>query len=300
MWTRSSSAWTLGGSTVGQLARRVWSELWADEVPDRAAVLAYYFLFALFPALLFLTALLAFLPVPNLMDTLMRYVERILPATAAGRLEQTVAEVTQQRRGGLLSLGAVLALWSASAGMASVMNALNVAYDLDDVRAWWKRRAVAIVLTVGFALFIIGGLVLLVFGPKLANWAMGLAGLASLPELAWTIMTIPVALFFVTLGVALVYYLAPAGQQRWRWITPGSALAVGLWLLMSIGLRVYTASFGSYNATYGSIGAVILLMLWLYLTGFALLVGAEVDAEIEAAAARHGIRVDGVRAPRTT
>ena len=97
---RRRPAWTLGGSTVGQLARRVWREIWADEVPDRAAVLAYYFLFALFPALLFLTALLAFLPVPNLMDTLMGYVDRVLPATAAGRLEQTVAEVTQHRRGG--------------------------------------------------------------------------------------------------------------------------------------------------------------------------------------------------------
>lgn len=283
--TRRSSPWALGGLTVSALGVRVWNEFWDDEVSDRAAALSYYFLFSLFPALLFLASLLGFLPIPDLMERLMRYVEPVLPARVAFTIRQTLAEVLQGHAG-LLSVGALVALWSASNGMASLMTALNVAYEATDPRPWWKRRLLAIALTLAFSLFILAALVLMVFGPRLGAAVAGWLGLGGLFAVTWNLLSVPVVVLLALVGIELVYYLAPAVEQPWRWLTPGSAVALVLWLAMSYGLRLYLAYFGNYNAMYGSIGGVILLMLWLYLTGVVLLLGAEVNSEIEHAAAR--------------
>lgn len=283
-----TSPWKLGGLTVRQLASRVWHEFGEDEISDRAASLSYYFLFALFPSLLFLTALLGMLPIPDLMERLMGYVNQALPDDAASVIEKTLAEVMRGSRRSLLSIGVLVALWSGSNGMGSVIVALNVAYDVEDSRPWWWRRLVAVALTVGFSLFILAGLVLMVFGPRLGETVASAFGLGALFTAVWTVASVPVAMTFVLAGIALVYYLAPAAKQQWRWVTPGSVVALALWLAMSYGLRLYVTHFANYNATYGSIGGVILLMLWLYLTGMALLLGAEVNAEIEHAAAHRG------------
>jgi membrane protein len=282
------SPWNLGGLSVRELGRRVWREIGEDEVVDRAAALAYYFLFALFPTLLFLTALLGLLPLPGLMDRLLEYVDQAVPPDAASILGRTLQEIQSGARGGLLSIGAVAALWAASSGMASVMTALNVAYDIEDARSWWKRRLISIVLTVGFALFILIALVLLVFGVNIGAVVADGLGLGAVFRLTWNVLSLPAVVVFVLIGIALVYYFAPAAKQHWRWVTPGSVVALVLWLAMSFGLRMYVMHFANYTATYGSIGGVILLMLWLYLTGLALLIGAEINAEIEHAAAARG------------
>jgi membrane protein len=223
------------------------------------------------------------------MDSLMGYVARVLPGDSASLIQRTLAEVAPNRRQGLLSVGAVAALWSASAGMVSVMTALNIAYDVSEARPWWKRRLVAIGLTFGFVVFLVVALTLMVFGPRqgeaLATWL----GFGSVFAFAWSVASVPVAIALVLTGIALVYHLAPAVRQRWRWITLGSVLAVTLWLVASMGLRLYLMYFDNYTATYGSIGGVILLLLWLYLTGIALLLGAEVNAEIERSAAQRAI-----------
>jgi membrane protein len=282
------SPWSLGGLTLKELAARVWKEFGEDEIVDRAAALSYYFLFALFPALLFLTALLGMLPIPGLMERLMGYVEQALPGDAASVISKTLDEIVRGSRGSLLSLGALTALWASSSGMGSMMTALNVAYDVVDTRPWWKRRLLSIALTVGFSLFILGGLIIMVFGPRLGRAVADRLGFGAVFTTVWDVASVPVSMLFVLVGIALVYYLAPAGKQRWRWVTPGSVVALVLWLGMSYGLRLYVTHFGNYNATYGSIGGVILLMLWLYLTGLVLLLGAEINAEIEHAAARRG------------
>ena len=288
MADQTPSPWNLGGLTVRELGQRVWHEIWKDEVTDRAAALAYYFLFALFPALLFLTSLLGMLPLQGLMDRLIAYAEQAMPPDAASIVRGTLSEIQSGARGGLLSFGALAALWAGSNGMASVMTTLNVAYDVQDARPWWKRRLLAIVLTVGFALFILTALVLIVFGPRLGETVANWVGLGPAFTIAWNFLSMPVVIFLVLVGIALVYYFAPAAQQHWRWVTPGSVVALVLWLAMSYGLRLYVLNFGDYGATYGSIGGVILLMLWLYLTGVALLIGAEINAEIEQAAAERG------------
>ena len=283
-----ASPWKLGGLSVGELGKRVWNEISEDEVLDRGAALAYYFLFALFPALLFMTALLGMLPIAGLMDRLMEYAAQALPPDATSMIQKTLGEIQEGARGSLLSLGALLALWSASGGMASIMSALNVAYDVEEPRPWWKRRGLAVLLTVAFALFIIGALVLMIFGPKFGATLADRLGLGPVFTTTWNIVSVPVVIVLVLVGIGLVYYLAPAKNQRWQWVTPGSAVALVLFLAISFGLRLYVTNFANYSATYGSIGGVILLILWLYLTGVALLVGAEVNAEIERAAARRG------------
>jgi membrane protein len=211
----------------------------------------------------------------------------VLPGDAASLIQRTLAEVTRDRRQGLLSLGAVVALWSASAGMVSVMTALNIAYRVTEARPWWKRRLVAMGLTLGFVVFLVASLTLMVFGPKLGEALAVWLGLGDLFAVTWRLVSVPLAVVLVLTGIALVYYLAPAVRQQWRWITPGSVLAVALWLLASTGLRLYV-NLNSYSATYGSIGGVILLMLWLYVMGIVLLVGAHVNVEIENAAAEGG------------
>ncbi len=275
---RAESPWGLGGLTVRQLARRVYLRLWEDEVLDRAAGLSYYFCFALFPTLLFLTALLGMLPQPDLMSRLLDYVDRMLPADAASLLRKTLAEVVSGASGSLISVGVLAALWGASSGMRSIMTALNVAYGVPDRRQWWQSRLIAIGLTLGFSLFGLTALLLLVFGGRIGEVVADRIGLGPAFTVVWTLAQWPVAILLVLTALALVYWLAPAAGRGWYWITPGSIFAVFAWLLMSSGLRLYVAFFGNYNATYGSIGGVILLMLWLYMSGVALLIGAEINS----------------------
>jgi membrane protein len=277
------SPWRLGGLSVKALAVRVWTQLWEDAVLDRAAALSYYFLFALFPTLLFLTTLLGMLPVPDLMDRLMGYAAQLLPDDAASLLRKTLAEVIRGATPSLLSVGVLTALWAAANGMASIITALNAAWGVEDPRPWWKRRLLAVGLTVGLSLFVPGALVLLVFGERIGQAVARALGLGSLFALGWSILSWPAVILSVLLGIVMVYYWAPAVDRRFRWVTPGSAFALIAWLAVSYGLKLYVQHLGNYNATYGPIGGVILLLLWLYVSGLVLLVGAEIDSEIEAA-----------------
>jgi membrane protein len=156
-------------------------------------------------------------------------------------------------------------------------------YDVRERRSWWKRRALAILLTLALAVFIMAALVLLVFGPFIGAIAAGWFGLGGVFTRAFTLLNVPIAIVCALIGIELVYYVAPAGERRWRWVTPGATLALLAWLAMCFALRLYVGRIANYSATYGSIGGVILLMLWLYLTSVVFLIGAEIDAEIDAA-----------------
>jgi membrane protein len=167
--------------------------------------------------------------------------------------------------------------------MVSVINALNVAYRVGEPRPWWKRRLVAVVLTVGLTIFMVTALVLVVFGSWLGGAIAAVLGLRSLFTVAWPFLHWLAVICCVTLGVGLVYRYAPAQPLAWRWLGPGSVFAVLAWLGTSLGLRMYVAHFDSYHVTYGSIGGMILLMLWLFLSNVALLIGAEINSVIEEA-----------------
>jgi membrane protein len=282
---RIASPWALGGLSVRELCRRVYARSRQDEILDRAAELSYYFAFALVPTLLFVTTLVGLLPTPDLTPKLMSYADRVLPRDTASLLKRTLAEVVSGASRSLLSLSVLAALLGASSGMLSIMKALSVAYGIVDRRAWWRQRLIAILLTLGFSLFVLTAMLLLVFGERIGDAIGEWMGLGPVTTRAWQLLQWPLGACLGLIGLTLVYHLAPAAAPSWSLITPGSTVALVSWLAMSLGLRFYVNHFGSYNATYGSIGGVILLMLWLYWSGVALLVGAELDAAIERAAA---------------
>ena len=276
--------WTLGGMRVTTLAKRVWDEINADDVWGYAAQLAYYFLFSLFPFFIFLAALLAYVPIPDLMEQIMALLGQFLPGTVLDMVKDNVLELVTQPRGGLLSLGILLALWTAASAIAAMTDSLNRAYGVKEGRPFWKVRVVAVLLTVGLAALMLSSMVLLIFGSELGSLIATKVGLGSAFDAAWEILRWPIIVFLMMFGAALIYYFAPDVEQEWRWITPGSVFAVLAWILMSLLFAWYVDHFGNYSVTYGSIGAVIILLTWMYFTGFFLLVGGEINAEIEHAA----------------
>lgn len=294
-----TSPWKLGGLTPWQLGRRVWRDMSEQAIMDRAASLSYYFLFALFPTLIFLTSLLGLFQDQRLMDEFLDYVGRLIPGDAFSMLQKTLDEIVRGARGGLLSVGALGTLWAASAGMASIINALNAAYGVRDPRPWWKYRLTAVVLTLLFSLFVMTAMLLLFFGGELGRRLAAWAGLGFAFSAVWSVLRWTIVIGAVLVGIAFVYYLAPAVRQRWQWVTPGSAFALVAWLGVSTGLKFYVANFAKYNAVYGSIGGVVLLLIWLYWSGLVLLIGAEINSQIERAAAERGRRdakLEGERA----
>ena len=286
-----ASLWALGNLGWRELAKRVWKEIQEDEVFGRAAELSYYFLLALFPFLIFLTSILGFIlgSGNNTREMLFNYLARVMPPSAYQLISQTMMEVSNASSGGKISFGLLAALWAASNGMTAITTSLNSAYDVEETRPWWKQRLTAIALTMSLSVLIISALILVVAGGWIADWLGVHFGLGSTFPLAWKIIQWPIVLFCITLAFALIYYFAPdLHEQKWQWLTPGSAIGVALWLLVSIAFRVYLNFFDSYSATYGSLGAVIILMLWLYFTGTAVLIGGEINSEIENAAAQQG------------
>jgi membrane protein len=265
----------------GDLTKRTAVELVADNCLGLAAQLAYYFFLALFPALLFLVALVSFLPVENLLDTIMATLGRVAPGDVISIIREQILKISGSPSGGLLTLGMLGTIWSTSSGMTAIIDALNQAYDLQESRPWWKVRLTAIGLTIALAVFIVASTVLVLAGPALAERAADWLHLGAVFTWTWKIVQWPLVFLVVSLAMALVYYFAPDAEQSFIWITPGSILATILWLLTSLAFRFYVTNFASYNATYGTIGGVIVLLLWLYVSSLAVLAGAELNAEIE-------------------
>ncbi|HYE64139.1 MAG TPA: YihY/virulence factor BrkB family protein [Pyrinomonadaceae bacterium] len=284
-----NSLWQLGGLTWKELGRRVWHETNEDDVFGRAAQLSYYFLLALFPLLFFLITLLGYFAEAGseMRDELLAYIGQVMPQSASELVYRTISEVTEGKSGGKLSFGILAALWAASNGMGAISQTLNIAYSVKETRPWWKVRLITIGLTVAISVLIISALTLVLYGGRIADAVAGVYGLGTVFKLMWNILQWPLVLAFVILTFNLIYYFAPdLRDQDWRWVTPGALIAMVLWLLVSFGFRTYLQFFNSYSATYGSLGALIILMLWFYLSGAAILIGGEVNSEIENAAAQ--------------
>ncbi|MGI9068981.1 MAG: YihY/virulence factor BrkB family protein, partial [Pyrinomonadaceae bacterium] len=299
-----ASLWRLGGLTWKDLGKRVVSEIQEDDVFGRSAQLAYFFLLALFPLLLFLTSVIGLLlgSGTGLRHSLFNYLSQVLPGSAFQLVDATMNEVSTASSGSKVTFGILAALWAASNGMGAITEALNIAYNVKESRPWWKQRLTAVGLTTGLSVLIISALVLVLYGGQLADYVAGHYGFGEFFTITWKILQWPIVLAFMLLAFALIYYVAPdLHEQKWAWVTPGSVVGVGLWLLVSFGFRLYLHFFDSYSKTYGTLGAVIVLMLWLYLTGAAILIGGEVNSEIENAAAKAGdpdAKEKGEKAPR--
>jgi len=302
----AKSMWKLSGLSWRDLGKRTWQEMTSDDVFGGAAKLAYYFLLALFPLLIFLTSAIGLIvgSGTGMRHALFGYLARVMPSSAFQLIDETMREVSQASGAGKLSIGLLLALWAASNGMGAITQALNTAYDVEETRPWWKQRVVAVVLTTALSLVIVIALGIVFGGGKAADYLAASYGFGAAFTVSWKILQWPIALAFMLLAFALIYYFAPdVRDQDWKWITPGAAIGVVLWLLASFAFKGYLHFFDSYSKTYGSLGAVIVLMLWLYVTGLAVLIGGEVNSEIEHAAAEKGAadaKRKGAKSPSRT
>ena len=245
-----------------------------------AAALSYYFILSLFPSLIVLSAIVAYLPVPNLFDQALSMMARFLPPDSMGLVRRVLSDVITPNRGTFLSFGILGTLWTASGAFAAAIEALNIAYDVEDDRPFWKTRPLAVGLALVTGALMLVALSVMIVGPRFGEWLAGRAQLSYLFVLLWPYIHWSIAIGFTILAVEALYFLAPNVKQRFLATLPGAILAVGCWLALSYLLGLYFRHFGSFNKTYGTLGAGIALMTWLYWTGFAMLVGAELNSEL--------------------
>src|SRR5262245_35615947 len=290
-----------------ELGRRTWREIVDDDVTGLAAQLAYYFFLALFPALLFLLALASFFSLSNITDEVGRSLGPFMSPQVLDLIQEQMRRLADNEDGGLLTFGVAGALWSSSAAIVSIVGALNRAYDIEEGRPWWKVRLIAIGLTLATAAVVLIAIALVLVGPTLAENLGWTTGWGRPFEWTWLVLQWPLVFFLVVSGIGLIYYFGPDADQDWAWITPGAVAATILWLLVSLVFKLYVANFTDYEGSYGTVGAVIVVLLWFYVSGIAILAGAELNAEIEHAspygkASGHknadGKRLLGARAAR--
>jgi membrane protein len=289
-WRPLRNLWDLQGIPVRVIAHRTWNSLLNDNVFGSAAELGYWFLFALFPTLVSASSIvgLAARHASQNYDRLLHYMALVIPPSAYGIVFQTFNQITASSNGRKVTLGLAVALWAASAGFSAIQDSMNAVYKIKPFRPYWKVRGAAVLISTMLSLLItaiLGVLLAADFFARLVSlhikhYFIGDPTAALIRVLGWTVATGLLALLF-----ALIYYWAPDVRQRqWRWLTPGGAIGIVGWLLASFGLRVYLHFFNSYSEVYGSLGAVIILLTWFYLSGLMLLLGGEVNSEIEAAA----------------
>jgi membrane protein len=283
---RKPSLWALGGLTPLELARRVLLRFFKGEIFTRAAALSFYFIFALFPMIVALLAVVGLFAQNNSFRTgMIAQFGRIMPPSALALVETTVREISAQSGGWKVGLGLVLALWSASGGMSALMDALDFSYRVQESRPYLKRKAIAVGLTLAIVLLSSVDLGIVLYGGSLAEFVGQRTGLSHAMVTLWQLADWPIALLLVLFSLALIYCLGPDVRPRLRLITPGSVVGGLVWIIASLLLRVYLHFFNTYTRSYGSLGAVMVLLLWLYITGLAILLGGEINAEIEAAQA---------------
>lgn len=284
------SLWDLQGVPVGVIAKRTWNSLMNDNLFGSAAELGYWFLFALFPTLVSASSILG-MAVRSASDNyanLLHYMSLVVPPSAYGIVLETFNQITTKSTGRKVTFGLAAALWAASAGFSAIQDSMNAVYKVKETRPYWKVRGAAVLISTLLSLMVTAILASLLAGDFFGRFvsrhiyhqAGAEAAVIAFRIAGWVLATGLLALLF-----SIIYYFAPdLKNKHWRWLTPGAAIGIVGWVLGSIGLRVYLHYFNNYSATYGSLGAVIILLTWFYLSGLMLLLGAEVNSEIEAAA----------------
>jgi membrane protein len=270
------------GVNVVPLVKRTVKEIGEDRIPSIAAETAYYFFFSLFPLLLFLTPLLGLVGNgQQLMESMLNRLSSTMPPDALALLRRVLQEiVTSSGNAGIMSIGVLLAGWSGSNIFGSLMESLNIAYDVSETRPWWKKQ----LLRIG-ALFVAGGIMVVatfIFldGERVTRWIAAALGLGAFGIVVWNVLQIVLAMaLLVATGVAL-FKLLPNVKQRWSHVIVASTITTILWLVATLVFRFYVQHFGSYNKTYGTIGGIIVLLTWMYYSMFVLLVGGELASEL--------------------
>ena len=259
---------------------RTYQDMLRNHTTQMAAALSYYFVLSLFPTLILLSAVVAFLPLPNLFNQALDMMARFLPPDSMGLVRRVLSDVITPNRGTFLSLGILGTLWAASGGFAAIIEALNIAYSVQDDRPFWKTRPLAVGLALVTGALMLVALSLMMVGPRFGEWLTARVHLSYLFVLLWPYIHWSIAIGFTILAVEALYFLAPNVKQRFRATLPGAILAVGCWIALSYLLGLYFRHFAHFNKTYGTLGAAIALMTWLYWTSFGMLVGAELNFEL--------------------
>jgi membrane protein len=284
----------LRGISMRDFLARVWRALEEHASTDSAAQLAYYAMFSLFPFLFFLATLTAWLPLGGAMNELMNRLSDLMPGDALAIVQQQVSALLDRPRPRLLTAGLALTLWSASRGMDALRKALNLAYDVKESRSIWRTQALALATTVAVSALVLASVAMILLGGQAGLWLAEHAHVAIEFLWVWSWLRWPVTALVFMLAVAVSYYVLPDVRQEFRYITPGSVASTVLWLLSTWAFTQYAEHFGNYNVTYGSIGGVVLLLTWLYISGFVLILGGEMNAVIEHASP--GGKAAGARA----
>jgi len=267
----------LGGLTPREVFLRSWREARQDDILGSAAQLSFYFFLALFPFLIFLTSLAAFLPA--LIDTIVTLVTRTMPSQATALVQETLHDAAAKRGGGLLSIGLLTSLWAASTGAGALIEALNRAYEVKERRPFWRVQLTALSLTLVMSVLLMSGATLIMFGDHLALWLGAGLRLSEEFRVLWGAVHYLLGLGLVVLALEIAYHFGPDVRRARRLVSPGTIFATAAGLIFSLLFSTYLRVAPSYSITYGSLGAVAILMLWLYLIGLAVLFGAELNSE---------------------
>ncbi len=264
----------------GKVVKKSVQDIDKNHTMAFAASLSYYFVMSLFPALIALSAVVSLLPIPDLFNKIVGVMGRAVPSQGMQIVQTILQDVIRPRSGTLLSLGLLGTLWSASSGFSAMIEALDVAYDIPETRPFWKTRLLAIGLTV-----LVGGMLTLSIlcmslGPKMIATLAGKVGVESQFLMMWNYLRFGIAFALVVISIEGIYFLAPNVRQDFKASLPGAVFAVVGWLALSFGLGFYFSKFANFNATYGTLGAGIALMVWLYWSSFSVLIGAELNSEI--------------------
>ena len=258
----------------------VYNELWRTRVFTVAAALAFFFLLSLVPLIVVFSSLLQFLPIPNVFQQVLDLMAQIVPADSMSFVETLVASILTPDRGKLLSFGIAGYLWATTGGFSSVIEALDIAYDVEEHRSWLHARLRALILTFTSGGLVAVSLVALLAGPHFGHFLSQFFPAAQGFEYLWPPVRLALTFSAFVVSLELIYYLGPNTKHSFSSTQPGALFAIAIWFLGSTGLSFYLNHLSNYNATYGSMGALVGLMLWFYLTALAMLIGAELNAEL--------------------
>lgn len=272
---------TIGGYRVGPLLRKTGQGIIADDLTGLAAQVAYSFFFSIFPFLLIIGATAGLLVNgKQAADWILARIGDAVPAGASSIVSGVFRDLVFSDQGGILSVGVVLSLWSGSSVFRTLMSALNRAYNVPETRPFWKRALIAMAAIVGTGMVLLVASTITLAGPELASWIGGLLHLERIVVLLWQWLQFPLALALLVLTLFLIYRFIPNVRQKPRQILVGATVAAVLWIAITLLFRLYVTNFGSYNKTYGAIGAVMVLLTWMYLTMLVILAGGELNAEL--------------------
>jgi membrane protein len=265
---------------VRRVVLRLYDDVGQNHTWNMAAAFSYYFVLSLFPALILLSAIVAYLPVPNLFDQALGFMAHLVPSESMGLIRRVLSDVITSNRKFILSFGILGTLWTCSRGFAAAIDALNMAYKVTDDRPFWKTSLLSIGLPVTTGSLALVAVSVMVVGPRFGEWLASKLNISGLFVLLWPYIRWTIAVGFGVVAIEVLYYLAPNVKQRFRDTFPGAVLAVVCWTGLSSLLGAYFRHLAAFSETYGTLGAAITLMVWFYWTGFAMLLGAELNAEL--------------------